>query len=111
VLFVEALQSVEEIERVAAEFAGIPLLFNWAEGGKTPALAYDDIASLGFAMIIMPIGTLLTATAAMQQYLAALKVDGTPATVVDELMPFATFTDLIGLPEVAELEERFAGDR
>lgn len=111
VLFVEALQSVEEIERVAAEFAGIPLLFNWAEGGKTPALAYDDIASLGFAMIIMPIGTLLTATAAMQRYLAALKVDGTPATVVDELMPFATFTDLIGLPEVVELEERFAGDR
>ena len=111
VLFVEALQGVDEIERVATEFAGVPLLFNWAEGGKTPALTYDDIAALGFALIITPIGPLLTATSAMQRYLAALKVDGTPARLVDDLMPFEAFTDLIGLPEVTGLEERFAGDR
>jgi len=54
VLFVEALQGVDEIEAVAAEFAGTPLLFNWAEGGKTPPLTYADISELGFAMIIMP---------------------------------------------------------
>ncbi len=108
VLFVEALQGVDEIETVAKEFAGTPLLFNWAEGGKTPPLTYSEIASLGFAMVIMPIGTLLAATAAMRGFLERLKVDGTPAAFVDELMPFGGFTDTIGLPEISDLEQRFS---
>lgn len=108
VLFVEALQGVDEIELVAKEFAGVPLLFNWAEGGKTPPLTYDEIAELGFAMIIMPIGTMLAATRAMQGFLARLRVDGTPAAFVDELMGFGEFTDLIGLPEIEKLETRFS---
>ena len=108
VLFVEALQGVDEIERVASEFAGVPLLFNWAEGGKTPPLTYDEIAELGFAMIIMPIGTMLAATQAMQGFLAKLKLDGTPAGFADELMGFTEFTDTIGLPEIVDLEQRFS---
>jgi 2-methylisocitrate lyase-like PEP mutase family enzyme len=34
VLFVEAPETEAEIERVAAEFAGVPLLFNWASWGS-----------------------------------------------------------------------------
>ncbi|MEM7273838.1 MAG: oxaloacetate decarboxylase [Actinomycetota bacterium] len=109
VLFVEALQSQDELKLVAEELAGIPLLFNWAEGGKTPPLTYDEIAALGFAMIIMPISTLLVATRAMQQVLARLKADGSPANAVADMPAFGEFTDLIGLPEIAELEQRFAG--
>ena len=107
-LFVEALQDVEEIERVATEFAGVPLLFNWVEGGKTPPLSYDEVAALGFAMIIMPIGMLLAATSAMQNFLTKLKASGTPAPFADELMPFDEFTDLIGLREIGALEKRFS---
>jgi len=108
VLFVEALQGEDEIEKVATEFAGVPLLFNWAEGGKTPALSYDAIAELGFAMIIMPIGTLLSATRAMQGFLERLRKEGTPADFVGDLMGFGEFTDTIGLPEITGLEDRFS---
>lgn len=108
VLFVEALQAKHEIARVAEEFAGVPLLFNWAEGGKTPPLDYDEIAALGFSMIIMPIGTLLSATRAMQQFLVDLKASGTPAPFAHELMAFSDFTDTIGLGEIVELEDRFS---
>lgn len=104
VLFIEALIDEAEIERVATEFAGVPLLFNYAEGGKTPPLSYDDIAALGFAMIIMPITTMLTATKAMQDVLARLKETKTPAPFVNELMSFSDFTDFMGLPEVLEIE-------
>jgi len=107
VLFVEALLDHDEIARVAQEFADVPLVFNWAEGGKTPPLTYDEIAGLGYAVIIAPIGTLLSATAAMQQFLAQLHQDGTPAAFADELLPFGEFTDLIGLPEVTRLESEF----
>ncbi|MFK8025208.1 MAG: oxaloacetate decarboxylase [Ilumatobacter sp.] len=110
VLFVEALQGDAEIERVASEFSGVPLLFNWAEGGKTPPMTYDEIAALGFAMIITPIGTLLSATRAMQAFLVNLRAGGTPAPFADELMPFGEFTDTIGLGEITALEQRFAAD-
>ncbi|MEM7342404.1 MAG: oxaloacetate decarboxylase [Actinomycetota bacterium] len=108
VLFVEALEGVDEIEKVAAEFAGVPLLFNWAEGGKTPPLTYDHIADLGFALVIAPIGTMLSATRAMQGFLAQLKAEGTPASFVGDLMGFSEFTDTIGLPEIVDLEQRFS---
>ncbi len=109
VLFVEALENDEEIAIVSEHFADTPTVFNWAEGGKTPPLTYDQIAELGFAIIIMPIGTMLAATAAMQSFLAKLKADGTPAAFGDQLMGFSDFTDLIGLPEINELEARFSG--
>lgn len=106
-LFVEALQSVEEIEIVARELADAQLVFNWVEGGKTPPLPYERLAELGFALVLMPITTLLAATQAMQSALAELRRDGTPVTVVDRLPPFDDFVDLIGLPEVRALEVRF----
>ncbi len=108
VLFIEALEGTDEIEHIATTFEGVPLLFNWAEGGKTPPLTYRQIADLGFAMIIAPIGTMLSATRAMQGFLDQLKSDGTPAAFVDELMGFGEFTDTIGLPEIVDLEQRFS---
>jgi carboxyvinyl-carboxyphosphonate phosphorylmutase len=107
VLFVEALQSVEEIEVVARELAGTDLLFNWAEGGKTPPLPYERLAELGYALVLMPISTLLAATAAMRRVLASIRTAGTPLPVLDELTGFDEFLDLIGLPEVRHLEERY----
>ncbi len=106
-LFVEALQSVEEIETVARELADVPLVFNWAEGGKTPPLPYQRLRDLGFALVLMPITTLLAATRAMQTALAEIHAAGTPLPVLDRLPAFDEFLDLIGLPEVRDLEMRF----
>jgi carboxyvinyl-carboxyphosphonate phosphorylmutase len=107
VLFVEALQDESEIELVAAELAGTPLLFNWVEGGRTPPLPLDRIAELGFALVILPVSMLLAATRAMQGVLAAIRAEGTSTPVADRLTGFDEFTDLIGLPEITGLEERF----
>ncbi len=108
VLFVEALTGEDEIEQVSRELAGIPLLFNWAEGGKTPPLPLHRLEELGFAMVIMPIGLLLAATRAMETVLASVRRHGTPVEVLAELPTFNQFTDLIGLPEINALETRFS---
>lgn len=107
VLFVEALTSVAEIERVTIELAGTPLLFNWVEGGKTPPLPYDRLRELGFAIVIFPVTTLLAATAAIRRSLADLKQTGTPGPAVDSAQSFAAFLDFIGVAEIRELEDRF----
>jgi 2-methylisocitrate lyase-like PEP mutase family enzyme len=108
-LFVEALTGEDEIELVCRELAGIPLVFNWAEGGKTPPLPLARLRALGFAMVIMPIGLLLAATRAMEAVLASVRQHGTPVEVLADLPTFSQFTDLIGLPEIDALEARFSG--
>ncbi|SFL39261.1 isocitrate lyase/PEP mutase family protein [Geodermatophilus ruber] len=108
VLFVEAPTSEADIERIAKELSGVaPLVFNWAEGGRTPPLSLERMTELGFSLVIYPIGTLLAATAGIRALLAGLRADGVPP--LDGLPAFEEFTDLVGLPEVQELEQRFRG--
>lgn len=108
VLFVEAPQSEEEIATVARMFPDVPLLFNWAEGGKTPAVPLARLRELDYAIVIFPVGTLLAATRAIREVLAKIRETGTPMPVMERLVPFQEFLDFIGLPEVRELEQRFA---
>jgi 2,3-dimethylmalate lyase len=107
VLFIEALVSEAEIEAAAAAFPGVPLLFNWAEGGKTPPVSLDRLSELGYRIVIFPIGTLLAATAAMRRILKEIATAGTPAAALGELPTFGEFTDFIGLPAVREIEQRY----
>ncbi len=108
VLFVEAPQSTEEIEAVARRFAQVPLLFNYAEGGKTPSVTHEFLRELGFKLVIFPLSTLLVATVAMRSVLAQIKADGTPIDVVGSLLSFEDFLEFIGIGEIRELEQRFA---
>jgi 2-methylisocitrate lyase-like PEP mutase family enzyme len=107
VLFIEALVSEAEIEAAAAAFPDVPLLFNWAEGGKTPPVSLDRLTELGYRIVIFPIGTLLAATAAMRRILREIAAAGTPASLLGELPTFGEFTDFIGLPEVRGIEQRY----
>ena len=111
VLFIEAPQSDAEISAVAEAFPDVPLLFNYAEGGKTPAVSYARLCELGFRIVIFPISTLLAATKAMRAVLARIREDGTPLSVLPELPKFAEFTSFIGLPEITELEQRFGQEQ
>ena len=107
ILFVEAPQSVDEIRAVAAAFPAVPLLFNYAEGGKTPPIEHAFLAELGYAIVIFPIAALLAATRAMRDVLGRIRQDGSPINVLPELPRFAEFLDLIGLPEIRDLERRY----
>jgi len=109
VLFVEAPTSEADISRVAEELRDVaPLVFNWAEGGRTPPISLERITELGFSLVLYPIATLLAATSAVRQVLQTIRTDGTPIAAMDSLPSFGEFTDLIGLPEVQTLEQRFA---
>jgi 2-methylisocitrate lyase-like PEP mutase family enzyme len=108
VLFIEAPQSTEEIREIAERFAEVPLLFNYAEGGRTPAVTHAFLRELGFGLVIFPISTLLVATAAMRSVLREIKASGTPIDVLPSMLRFDAFLDFIGVGEIRELEQRFA---
>jgi 2,3-dimethylmalate lyase len=106
-LFVEAPESEKEILAIAEAFADVPLLFNWLEGGKTPPVSLERLAEAGFRLIIFPLATLLASSRAMRAVLSQMRADGSPIGVMDQLLGFDDFLELIGLPEIRELERRF----
>ena len=108
VLFIEALTSEAEAEEAVRALPDVPLLFNWAEGGKTPPISLDRLTEMGYRIVIFPIGTLLAATGAMRRILQEIAQAGTPAAAIGELPTFAEFVDFIGLPQVREAEQRYA---
>ncbi|MCU1367891.1 MAG: isocitrate lyase and phosphorylmutase [Ilumatobacteraceae bacterium] len=76
VLFVEALETVEQLERVSEALDGAPLLYNAVEGGRSPLIAADVLAEHGVRILIHPVTLLLESIRAQQVALAALREGG-----------------------------------
>jgi len=106
-LFIEAPVGRAEVERVASRFKGVPLLYNMAASGKTPDLRADELGRLGFRLAIYPNWVILAAIPAMQHLLRELKRAGGVAHLRDKVATFKQFTDIAGLPEIQQLEERY----
>mgnify|MGYP001311221657 FL=1 len=103
--FVEAPGSVEQLAEIGRRTPG-PRVANMIEGGKTPLLPKQQLAELGFQLILYPLTGLFGAAAAMHQLSTKLMADGTSAGAEDQLMDFASFNELIGVEERLELVRR-----
>ncbi|MBI4499490.1 MAG: isocitrate lyase/PEP mutase family protein [Chloroflexi bacterium] len=106
-VFVEGPRTREEIERVARELRGIPLVFNNSASGKVPPINVADLEALGFKLVIFPTHALYAATRAVQQFMAALRETGDPRKAPVDLVDFESFNSLIGLDRIRELEREF----
>ncbi|HEY2059488.1 MAG TPA: isocitrate lyase/PEP mutase family protein [Amycolatopsis sp.] len=106
VIFVEAPQSVGEIERIAAEVPA-PLLINLVLGGLTPIESAERLQKLGYAIAIHPSLALGGAAFAMLSGLAELA-----GTDPESLIPSkpAEFFNLVGLAEWSAIGERHRGE-
>lgn len=104
----EAPQSEQEVARVAIELADAPLLFNFAEGGKTQPVSLDRLRELGYRTVIFPIGALLAATTAVRRLAAEIQSHGTPVALLSGMISFTEFNQMIGLSEIQQLERRFS---
>jgi methylisocitrate lyase len=106
-LFVEAPQSVDEMEAIANALPDITLVANMVEKGKTPLLTLAELAALGFSMVVSPLSLLLASTQAMTRAAGLLADSGTLREHLAEIAPFDAFTDVVGLPEHLANEQQY----
>lgn len=106
ILFVEALESEEELARVGREVPG-PLLANMVEGGRTPLLPLERLRELGFEWVVYPLTGLLASARALEQSFRALRAKGESPTNSEVLLSFDGFTELLDLEEKYRLAEKF----
>ncbi len=105
-IFVEAPQSVEEIERIAQEVKA-PLLINMFWGGKTPLVPADQLAALGYRLMIVPSDLQRAAIRAMQRAAAVIRQDGNTAAMAEEMVSFVEREEVIGKSDIEALQKRF----
>lgn len=112
VLFFEAPESREELERVTAEFADddIPLLANMTEGGKTPLFSATEFEEIGFDIVLYPATGFKAAAKALQMVFNEIVETGTQRGVMDLLTTWQGRDEITGLEKIVELEQQYATD-
>ena len=108
VLFVESPESVEEMRAICTRFAGIPLVANMVEKGRTPVLSKAELESLGYRLAIFPVSALLAAVKAMSEVYAHMKATGSSKGAPVALEDFGALVKLMGFDDVWEFEKRHA---
>ena len=105
VLFVEALRSREEIERVVREVE-VPLLYNFVEHGKSPLLSVAELERLGFKLVIFPGSIMLAVVPLVQQILGEIQQYGTTAALLDRMTNVVELFETMGLSDMLALDAR-----
>jgi 2-methylisocitrate lyase-like PEP mutase family enzyme len=105
--FVEAPESLAELAEIPRRL-GVPQVANMVVGGKTPLATRDELAAMGFGLVLYANAALQASVLAMQEVLGALRRDGSLASVSGRLAGFAERQRLVGKPEWDALEARFA---
>jgi 2-methylisocitrate lyase-like PEP mutase family enzyme len=104
VCFIEAPQSMGELERIPREVR-YPLLVNMLTGGVTPILPVADLQKLGYKIVVCPIESLLVAGTAIRRLIDALLARGRCDLPASEMMTFAEVKRILGLDEVLGVRE------
>lgn len=107
ILFIEAPQSIEELEVIGRNFQGVPLVANMVENGRTPNLHINTLKQMGFKIVVYPVTSLFTATLAIQEGLKGLKENGISEPSSSKMVSFQDFTEIVGLSEFQEWEKSF----
>ncbi|MYV63861.1 isocitrate lyase [Streptomyces sp. SID4931] len=88
VIFVEAPETVEQIEEIAARVPQ-PKLINMFHGGRTPLVPRDRLRELGYRLIIVPSDLQRAMITAVRRTLEAINRDGDSGAVREDLASFA----------------------
>jgi len=106
IIFVESPESTAEVRRIAAEIDR-PLLANMVNGGRTPLVEADELASLGYGVAIYPALGFLAHGHTVRHAYQDLQDNGTTTDAVN-LYPFKDFNNLLGFEDVWSFERKFA---
>ncbi|CAM9217938.1 unnamed protein product [Chrysoparadoxa australica] len=106
IIFLEAPESIEEMQRFCKEIPG-PKLANMLEGGKTPILPPLELEKMGYSIAAYPLSLLSASIKAMQETLGRL---GRGESVDDLIVDFQECRKVVGFTEYYAEEDRYRSD-
>ena len=107
-LFVEAIRSRQEAQKVASRF-DVPLLYNFVETGKSPLIPSAELQQMGFKLVIFPASALMLVTKAVAGLMDQIKKHGTTLQLSDQMASLEDCFNLVGMAELLAQDARYAG--
>lgn len=107
ILFVEAVTEAEQV-RALPQRLSTPQLMNMVIGGKTPIFNAEQLAQLGFGLVLYANAALQGAVTGMQKVLSTLRDEKEVLETSGLVAPFAERQRLVGKPSWDALERRHA---
>jgi 2,3-dimethylmalate lyase len=104
-IFIEAPESVAELEQVGRALKGVPLMANMLEGGRTPILKPAELETLGFRIVIYGISLLMRSVKTMIDSLQDLRSGD--LKMVGSGVGFEDYKRIVGFERWAALERNY----
>jgi 2-methylisocitrate lyase-like PEP mutase family enzyme len=105
-VFIEAPESKAEMREIAKQVGG-HLVANMLERGVTPLMGPEELKELGFDLVVWPLGPLYSVAKSLTDVYTTLREEGSTLSILDRLMPFDEFNDIVGLNEKYLLDAKF----
>jgi len=108
VIFPEALESAEELAAFARKIQA-PLLANMTEFGRSPILDFNDLAGMGYRLVLYPVSAYRSALKAAQLTLADIKKQGHQRDRLPQMLTRAELYDLLQYKDFEERDRKYFG--
>ena len=115
-IWIESLLAPDQLEQIGKGLGShVPLVMNMGSGSygpyrptsEVPPLPLDEMADLGYQLLIYPSVAALAMSKTVVDVLSMLKEKGDIADYVDDMMTLDEYQQLGGLDELQALEEKF----
>ena len=102
ILFVEAIKSKEDMQRVIKEVPGHHMI-NLIEDGETPLLEMNELEDIGFKIAVFPLTLMSASVKIMQESLKNMK----NKTYNTNVSRFSDLRDIVGFNEYFVIEDKY----
>ena len=103
-IFPEALNTAEMFRAFAERLAGVKLLANMTEFGRTPFFTAAEFEAMGYRMVIWPVSSLRVANKAQEELYASIRRNGGTHAMVERMQTRKELYDMIGLHDYEALD-------
>ena len=110
ITFLEAPKNADEIRKIPQRLS-VPQVVNVVVGGKTPIFGQEELAKMGYGLVLYANVALQGAIAGMQAALKQLKTTGRVDEISAMVASFAERQRLVKKPFFDELERKYAEDK
>ncbi|ORW08955.1 methylisocitrate lyase [Mycobacterium kyorinense] len=109
-IFTEALTDAAEFERFRAA-VDVPLLANMTEFGKSPLLSAQELADIGYNVVIYPVTTLRLAMFAIEAGLREIDTAGTQSGLLEKMQHRSRLYELLRYADYTQFDNDIAGGK
>jgi 2-methylisocitrate lyase-like PEP mutase family enzyme len=105
-IFADGLASEDEVASLPKRVKS-PVMANMVEGGLTPLHSADELAAMGYRLVIFPNSLVRLMQRAASELLDGLKRTGSTAAFLERMTLFPGPHELVGLSEFKRLEKKY----